>query len=64
MFLGVSSTVFLKISNYLPHLALKNRSIQIAAITNFVVISNVGIRGLSSNLFYFIIIFFLSICIG
>ena len=44
MFLGVLNTVFLNISNYLPHLELSNRSIQIVVITNFVVISNVGIK--------------------
>ena len=37
-FLGVLNTVFLNISNYLSHLELRNRSIQI------VVISNVGIK--------------------
>ena len=44
MFLGVLNAVFLNISNYLPHLELKNRSIQIMVITNFVNISNVGIK--------------------
>ena len=44
MFLGVLNTVFLNISNYLPHLEPGNRSIQIVVITNFVVISNVGIK--------------------
>ena len=44
MFLGVLNTVFLNISNYLPHLELRNRSIQTDVITNFVVISNVGIK--------------------
>ena len=44
MFLGVSNTVFLNISNYLPHLELRNRSIQIVALTNFVVVSSVGIK--------------------
>ena len=44
MFLGVLNTIFLNISNYLPHLELKNGSIQIVFKTNFVVISNVGIK--------------------
>ena len=44
MFLGVLNTEFLNISNYLPHLELRNRSIQIVVVTNFVVISNVGIK--------------------
>ena len=44
MYLGVLNTVFLDISNYLPHLELRNRSIQIVVIKNFVVISNVGIK--------------------
>ena len=44
MFLGVLNTVFLNISNYQPHLELRNCSIQIVVIMNFVVISNVGIK--------------------
>ena len=46
MFLVVLNTVFLNISNYLPYLELRNRSIQIVVITNFVVIciSNVDIK--------------------
>ena len=44
MFLGVLNTVFLNISYYLPHLELRNRSIQTVIITNFVNISNVGIK--------------------
>ena len=44
MFPGVLNTVFLNISNHLPHLELRNHSIQIVVITNFVVISNVGIK--------------------
>ena len=44
MFLGVLNTVFLNNSNYLPHLELRNRSIRIDVITNFVVKSNVGIK--------------------
>ena len=44
MFLGVLNTVFLNISNYLPHLELRNRSNQIIVKTNFVVISIVGIK--------------------
>ena len=44
MFLGVLNTVFLNSSNYLAHLELRNLSIQIFVITNFVVISNVGIK--------------------
>ena len=43
-FLRGLNTVFLNISNYLPHLGLRNRSIQIVVLTNFVVISNVGIK--------------------
>ena len=44
MFLGVLNTVFLNISNYLSHLELRNRSIHIVIVTNFVVITNVGIK--------------------
>ena len=44
MFLGVLNTVILNISNYLPHLVLRNCSIQIVVIVNFVIISNVGIK--------------------
>ena len=44
MFLGVLNTVFLNISNYLPHLELTNRSIQKVVKTNFDVISNVGMK--------------------
>ena len=45
MFLGVLNTVFLKqITNYLPYLKLRNHSIQIVVITNFVVLPNVGIK--------------------
>ena len=44
MFRGVLDTVFLNISNYLPHLELRNRSFQIVVIMNFVVILNVGIK--------------------
>ena len=46
MFLVVLNTVFLntRISNYLPHLELRSRSNQIVVETNFVVISNVGIK--------------------
>ena len=43
MFFGVLNTVFLNISNYLPHLELRN-SIQIVAEMNFVIILNVGIK--------------------
>ena len=43
MFLRVLNTAILNISNYLPHLELRDRSIQIVMITNFVIISNVGI---------------------
>ena len=46
MFLGVLNTVFLNISNYLPHLDLRNLSIQIVIITSFVIISNFGIKRL------------------
>ena len=51
MFLGVLNTVFLNISNYLPHLELRNRSIQIVVITNFFVILNVGIKRFDCNMF-------------
>ena len=44
MFLGVLNTVFLNISNYLPHLEIRNCSFQNVVLTNFVVISNVGIK--------------------
>ena len=44
MFLRVLNTVFLNISNYLSHLELRNRSIQLVVISNFAVISNVGIK--------------------
>ena len=44
IFLGVLYTVFLNISNYLPHLEQRIPSIQTVIITNFVVISNVGIK--------------------
>ena len=44
MFLGVLNTVFLNISNYLPHLELRNHSIQIIIIMNFFIISNVSIK--------------------
>ena len=43
MFLRVLNTVFLNKSNYMPHLELRNRSIQFVIITNFVVIWNVSI---------------------
>ena len=43
MFLGVLNTVFLDISNYLPHLELRNRSVQIV-VRNFIIISSVGIK--------------------
>ena len=43
MFLGIFNAVFLNIFNYLPHLELKNRSIQIV-FTSFVLISNIGIK--------------------
>ena len=44
MFLGVLNTVFLNISNYLPHLELWNRSIQIVVVMNFAIILNVSIK--------------------
>ena len=44
MFLGVLNTVFLIISNYPPQLELRNRSNQIIVVTNFAVISSVGIK--------------------
>ena len=37
MFLGVLNTIFLNIFNYLPHLDLRNRTIQIIVIMNFVI---------------------------
>ena len=43
MFLEVLNTVS-NISNYLSHLELRNRFIQIVVVTNFVVISNVSIK--------------------
>ena len=49
MFLGVLNTIFLNIPNYLPHLELRNRSILIVLITNFVVISNVSIKRVDCN---------------
>ena len=49
MFLGVLNTVFLNISNDLPHLVLRNCSIPIVVITNFVVISNVDIKRFDST---------------
>ena len=49
MLLGVLSTVFLNVSDYLPHLELRNRYIQIVVLTNFVVISNVGIKRFDFN---------------
>ena len=47
MSLGGLNTMFLNISNFLPHLELRNYSIQIVIIMNFVIVSNVGIRGLT-----------------
>ena len=44
MFLGVLNAVFINISNYLPHLELRNRSFKIVIVTNIVIISNVGIK--------------------
>ena len=44
MRLAVLNTIFLNTSNYLPHLGFRNPSIQIVVITNFVVISYVGIK--------------------
>ena len=41
MFLGLINIVFFNISNYLSNLEVRNPSIH---ITNFVVISNVGIK--------------------
>ena len=43
LFFVVSYSI-LYISDYLPHIELRNHSIQIVGITNFVVISNVGIK--------------------
>ena len=47
-FLGVLNTVFLNIPNCLPHLELRNLSIKIFIVTNFVVISSVGIKRFDS----------------
>ena len=44
MFLGGLNTVFLNISNYLPHLELGNNSIQTVVVTNSVAKSNVSIE--------------------
>ena len=44
MFLGLLNTIFLNISNCLPHFELRNRSILTVVITNFVIISNVSIK--------------------
>ena len=44
MFLGISNTVFLNISNYLPHIELRNPSTETVNIMNSAVISNVGIK--------------------
>ena len=44
LFLGVLNTIFLNIFNYLPHLELRDRPIKIVVVTNFVVISSVGIK--------------------
>ena len=54
MFLGVWNIIFLNISIFLPHLELRNHSIQFVVITNFVVISNPGIKrfGCISKLTY------------
>ena len=40
MFLGVLNIIFLNISNYLPHLELRNRSIQIVVKPNFVIVAS------------------------
>ena len=50
MFLGVLNTIFLNISNYLPHLELRNHSIQTVVIANFVVLTNVGIKQFDCSL--------------
>ena len=44
MFLGLLNTIILNISNCLPQFELRNCSILIVVITNFVVISNVSIK--------------------
>ena len=44
MFLGVLNTVYLNTSNYLPHLELRDRPIQIVVVTNLDFISSVGIK--------------------
>ena len=41
---SIKYNLFLNISNYLPHLELRNRSIQIVVVTNFGVIPNVDIK--------------------
>ena len=43
MFLAVLNTVFLNISNYLPHSELRIHSIQIVVVTNFVVIYQMSV---------------------
>ena len=51
VFLGVFNTVvFFNFSNRLPHLEPRNHSIQIAVITNFIVIFNVGIKRFDCNI--------------
>ena len=67
MFLEILNTIFLNIPNYLPHLELRNRSILIVVMTNFVVISNVNIKRVDfiserankciNTMFYFLIIY-------
>ena len=49
IFLGVLNTIFLNVSYYLPHLEQRNRSIQNVVMTNFVVVSNVGIKRVDST---------------
>ena len=52
MFLEVLNTLFLNISNYLPILEPRNRSIQIVVVTHFVVISSVGIKRFDCTNYY------------
>ena len=51
MVLGIIDTIFLNIPNYLPHLELRNRSILIVVITNFVSIKRVDCIPLWTLLF-------------
>ena len=43
-FFGLLNIIFLNITYHLPHLELRNCSIQIVVITNFAIVSNVSIK--------------------